>query len=214
MDVTWLGHATARLRGRDGVVLMDPCDKRTGYTLGRQTADIVTCSRPDPDHHATESITGSYRLLDAPGEYEIGGVLIKGIQTGGRAKKAGDQALASNVAFVVEIDDLRVCHLGDLDHTPAQSLLDELSDIDVLLAPVGGHGALDAAGAAEVVSLLQPRLVVPIRYRTEASVAELDPLDAFFKQLGRGMPDPQARLSVTRTSLPEDTQVAVLDYRR
>ena len=214
MDVTWLGHACFRLRGKDGVVLMDPCARSTGYTIGKQAADIVTTSRRDPEHAFTEAVTGSYRLLDAPGEYEIAGVLLNGVQTAPAGKARNGAAPERNVAFVVEIDDLRICHLGDLDHTPSQDMIEELSDIDLLFTPVGGHGALDAAGAAEVISLLQPRLVVPMRYRTDASTIALDPLEPFIKQLGRTVPDPQARLSVSRSNLPDDTQVAVLDYRK
>jgi L-ascorbate metabolism protein UlaG (beta-lactamase superfamily) len=193
---------------------MDPCDRSTGYAIGRQSADIVTASRRDLEHHFTDALTPPYRLLDAPGEYEISGMLLNAVQTERGRKKDGTEARPRNVAFVVQLDDLRVCHLGALDHTPTQDLIEELSDIDVLLTPVGGHGALDAAGAAEVISLLQPRLVVPLRYQTEASAVELDPLEPFIKQLGRAAPDLQARLSVSRSTLPEDTQVVVLDYRK
>jgi L-ascorbate metabolism protein UlaG (beta-lactamase superfamily) len=214
VDITWLGHACVRLKGKDGVVLMDPCDRSTGYTIGKQSADIVTASRRDPEHHFTDTLTPPYRLLDAPGEYEISGMLLNAVQTARRDKKNAGESRPRNVAFVVHLDDLRVCHLGDLAHTLTQELIEKLSDIDILLTPVGGHGALDAAGAAEVISLLQPRLVIPLRYQTEAASVELDPLDPFIKQLGRTAPEPQARLSVSRSTLPEDTQVAVLDYRR
>lgn len=214
MDVTWLGHDCVRLRGRERTVLMDPCAKSTGYSIGKQTADIVTVSRRDPEHAFLEALSSSPRVLDAPGEYEIGGVLLNGVQTAGHGKSKDGAAHAKNVAFVVELDDVRVCHLGDLDHVPSQELLEELSDIDLLLLPVGGHGALDAAAAAELISQLQPRLVAPLRYKTDLSAQELDPLEPFIKQLGRGAQDAQAKLSITRSNLPEDTQVVVLDYRK
>lgn len=214
MDVTWLGHACIRLRGKDGVVLMDPCAKSTGYSIGRQSADIVTVSRQDAEHASVESVTPPYRLLDAPGEYEIGGVLLAGVDTTARGKPRNGNGAGRNVSFVVEMDELRLCHLGDLDHIPTRELIEELSDIDVLFAPIGGHGTLDAAGAAEVISLVQPRLVVPIRFGTDASSIPLDPLDPFIKQLGRTAQDPQPKLSITRSNLPEETQVAVLDYRK
>jgi L-ascorbate metabolism protein UlaG (beta-lactamase superfamily) len=213
MDVTWLGHACVRLRGKDGVVLMDPCAKSTGYTIGRQSADIVTVSRRDTAHASVDSVSTPFRLLDAPGEYEIGGVLLAGVDTTPQGKPRDGDA-GRNVSFVVEMDELRLCHLGDLDHTPTRELIEELSDIDVLFTPIGGHGSLDAAGAAEVISLVQPRLVVPIRYSTEASAIPLDPLEPFIKQLGRTAQEPQAKLSITRSNLPEETQVAVLDYRK
>jgi L-ascorbate metabolism protein UlaG (beta-lactamase superfamily) len=214
VDVTWLGHACIRLRGKDGVVLMDPCAKSTGYAIGKQSADIVTASRGDPEHAFTEAVTPPFRLLDAPGEYEIGGVLLNGVNTTAKRKDRNADGAPRNVAFVVEIDDLRVCHLGDLDHTPGQDLIEELSDIDILLTPVGGHGALDAGAAAEVISLLQPRIVVPIRYQTDAAAMPLDSIDPFIKQLGREAPQPQASLSVTRSNLPEETQLVMLDYRK
>lgn len=214
MDVTWLGHDCVRLRGRERIVLMDPCAKTTGYSIGKQTADIVTVSRRDPEHAFLETLSSSPRVLDAAGEYEIGGVLLNGVQTAGHGKPKDGVARPKNIAFVVELDDLRVCHLGDLDHVPAQDLLEELSDIDLLLLPVGGHGALDAAAAAELISQLQPRLVTPLRYRTDISTQDLDPLEPFIQQLGRGVQEAQAKLTITRANLPEDTRVVVLDYRK
>ena len=174
-------------------------------------ADTDTKTAGSP---VTEAVTPPFRLLNAPGEYEIGGVLLNGVNTTAKRKDRDAGGAPRNVAFVVEIDDLRVCHLGDLDHTPGQDLIEELSDIDILLTPVGGHGALDAAAAAEVISLLQPRIVVPIRYQTDAAAMPLDPIDPFIKQLGREAPQPQARLSVTRSNLPEETQLVMLDYRK
>lgn len=214
MDVTWLGHACIRLRGKDGVVLMDPCARSTGYAIGKQSADIVTASRTDAEHGYTEAVTPPFRLLNAPGEYEIGGVLLNGVNTTSKGAKPANGNAERNVAFVVEMDELRVCHLGALDHTPGQDLIEGLSDIDILFTPVGGHGALDAEGAAEVISLLQPKMVVPIRYGTEAATQTLDPLDPFIKQLGREAPPSQAKLSVTRSTIPDVTQVVVLDYRK
>ena len=215
MDVTWLGHACVRLRGKDGVVLMDPCARSTGYAIGKQSADIVTASRDDNEHGFVDTVAPPFRLLNRPGEYEIGGVLLNGLSTAARDKKKGeDGADGRIVAFVVEIDELRLCHLGALDHIPGQDLIEGLSDIDILFTPIGGHGELDGERAAEVISLLQPRLVVPIRYGTEASAQRLDPLEPFIKQLGREAPQPQAKLSVTRSNLPEETQVVVLDYRK
>lgn len=214
MDITWLGHACIRLRGKEGTVLMDPCGRSTGYTIGKQTADIVTTSQQDAEHSSIESISLPYRLLNAPGEYEVGGILVRGIQTHPQNKDGNGAKPARNVAFVVELDDLRVCHLGDLDHTPKQSEIEELSDIDVLLTSVGGHGALDAAGAAEVISMLEPRVVVPLRYQTESAALPLDPLETFVKQMGIPVPTSQAKFTVARSTLPEGTQVVVLEYRK
>lgn len=212
MEITWLGHACFRLKGKDSAVVMDPCPRSTGYTMGRQQADIVTISHPHPDHSFTDTISGNARRIDAPGEYEIGGVLITGIRTWHDDKRGAERG--RNTAFLVEVDEVRICHLGDLGHVPTQEQIEALSDIDVLLVPVGGHTTIDAATAAEIVSQLEPRLVVPMHYATEAATAALDPLDTFIKQMGATDPQPQPKLAVTRGALPTATQVVVLEYRK
>lgn len=212
MEITWLGHACFRLKGKDSVVLMDPCPKSTGYAIGRQPADIVTISHDHDDHNWTETITGGPKLLTGPGEYEIGGVLLTGVRTYHDAKKGAEHG--RNTVFLAEVDEVRVCHLGDLGHVLTEEQIESLSDIDVLLVPVGGHTTIDAEAAAEIVSLLEPKLVVPMHYQTEASAAPLDPLDKFIKQMGASDTTPQPKLTVAKGNLPAQTQVVVLEYRK
>lgn len=212
MEVTWLGHACFRLKGRDGVVLMDPCPKSTGYNIGRQQANIVTVSHEHPAHSYTEALTGPHRRIDAPGEYEIGGVLITGVRTYHDGKRGAERG--RNTSFLIEMDEVRVCHLGDLGHVPTQEQIEAFSDIDVLLVPVGGNSTIDAEAASEIISQLEPKVVVPMHYATEAASATLDPLDKFVKQMGVSAPEPQPKLTLTKTTLPAQTQVVVLEYRR
>jgi len=211
MEISWLGHSCFRLKGRDSTVLMDPCPRSTGYAIGRQQAGIVTISHTHPDHSFLDGITGA-KVLDAPGEYEIGGVLLTGISTYHDDKHGAERG--RNTAFVVEVDEVRICHLGDLGHVPTSDQIEGLNDIDVLLIPVGGHTTIGAATAAEVISELEPKVVVPMHYATEVSTAQLDPLDAFIKQMGISAPAPQPRLTLTRANLPIQTQVMVLEYKR
>src|SRR5207244_7918721 len=105
-----------------------------------------------------------------------------GVRTYHDAKKGAERG--KNTAFVIEIDELRVCHLGDLGHVPTADQVEELSGAEVLLVPVGGRTTIDAAAAAEVVSLLEPRIVVPMHFGTEHTGDRLDPLDPFLKQMG------------------------------
>jgi L-ascorbate metabolism protein UlaG (beta-lactamase superfamily) len=112
------------------------------------------------------------------------------------------------------MDEIRLCHLGALDQVLLPDQVEELNRSEVLIVPVGGHGVLDSAAAAEVVSLLEPRIVVPMLFRTELSNAALDPLDRFLKEMGVAEAQPVPRINVTRTSLPIETSVTVLDYRR
>lgn len=212
MDVTWLGHSCFRLRGRDAALVTDPCPKSTGYNISRPSADIVTVSHEHEDHNFVRGVAGTPRVIRGPGEYEIAGVLVTGIRTYHDNQEGKRQG--KNTVYVIEMDDIRICHLGDLGHIPTADQVEEMSGVDVLLAPVGGGGTLDAAAAAETVSLLAPRLVIPMHYATDASKGKLEPLDRFLREMGAGEATPQQRLSVTRSGLPHEMQVLVLDYKR
>ncbi len=212
MEIVWLGHSCFRIRGREGAIVTDPCPPSTGYNIGKPTAAIVTISHHHPDHCYTKGVAGTPQVIEGPGEYEIGGVFITGIPTYHDGRKGAVRG--KNTAFVMEVEDIRICHLGDLGHTPTPEQVEELSGIDILLIPVGGHTTIDGTAAAEVVSLLEPRLVLPMHYRTPASAAQLDSLDRFLREMGVKSHEPQPKLSVSRGSLPHETQVAVLDYRR
>ena len=213
MEITWLGHSCFRLRGREAAIVTDPCAKSTGYSVGRPAADIVTVSHDHPGHNNVAAVAGSPLVVQGPGEFEIAGVLIMGIRTYHDDEKG--ERMGKNVAYVLELDDLRVCHLGDLGHVPTPEQVEELSGIDILLAPVGGNNTIGAAAAVETVSLLEPKLVLPMHYQTPAAKAQLDPLDRFLKEMGApsALEERQAKLSITKSTLPHETKVLVLDYR-
>jgi L-ascorbate metabolism protein UlaG (beta-lactamase superfamily) len=212
LEITWLGHGCFRLKNRETTVILDPFGSETGYSTRFGDADVVTISHDHAAHNNAGAVGGRPRVISGPGEYEVAGVLITGVRTyhdGSRGSRLG-----KNTAYVFELDDVRVCHLGDLGHVPTPDQAEALNGAEVLLVPVGGNTTLDAAAAIEVISLLEPRMVVPMHYRTENSAPTLDPLDLFLKQMGIGEPQPAAKLTVTRTSLPLETTVTVLDYRR
>lgn len=212
MEITWLGHSCFRLKGRDVTVVCDPPAPSTGYKLGRPAADVVTVSHAHPGHSSIESCGGTPRLIEGPGEYEVGGVLIAGVQTFHDAKRGAERG--KNTAFIIEFEELRICHLGDLGHVPTAEQTEQLSGIDILMTPVGGGSTIDAAAAAEVVSLLEPKYVIPMHYRTPLTSAPLESLDPFLKEMGAMESKSQTHLMVTRASLPAEAQVIVLEVRK
>jgi L-ascorbate metabolism protein UlaG (beta-lactamase superfamily) len=213
MEITWLGHSCFRMRGKDATLLTDPCAKTTGYSIGRPTADIVTVSHDHPAHNNVAAVPGTPRVVQGPGEFEIAGVLIMGVPT--YHDKESGARMGKNTAYVFEMDDVRVCHLGDLGHVPTAEQVEELSGVDILLAPVGGGDTIGGAAAAETVSLLEPKLVIPMHYQTPAAKGDLEPLDRFLKEMGApgAQDEKQPKLSVTKSTLPQETHVVVLDYR-
>ena len=152
MDITWYGHACFRLKGRQGTVITDPYDKSLGLSLPSLKADIVTVSHDTPHHNYVDGVKGEFKVVDSPGEYEISGIFISGIHIA-PSKNKGDNSKSSykNNVFVIDIDDITICHLGDLNHVPTQEQVEDMGSIDVLLVPVGGQGALNAAQAAVVI---------------------------------------------------------------
>lgn len=211
MEINWYGHSCFRLRSRGGVVVTDPYGKEMGYTLPRLRADIVTISHPHPGHNYLKGVRGTPKLIDGPGEYEIQGVFITGIASYHDRRKGRDRG--KNTIYLFDFEGLTVCHLGDLGQVPTQSQVEDLSDIDILLVPVGSHTTINAAEASEVISLLEPRVVIPMHYRTEAmGGSPLDSVDRFLKVMGvKGTP--QESLNVTKGTLPDDMEVVVLESR-
>ena len=212
MEITWYGQSCFRLRDRLATVITDPYDKGIGYTLPRVRADIVTVSHDHPDHNYVKGVKGQPKIIVGPGEYEVGGVFITGIPTFHDRKKGASRG--RNTVFLFDFEGLTVCHLGDLGHVPTQSQVEALSDIDVLLIPVGAVSTINAAQAAEVISLLEPRLVIPMHYKTKALEVKLDSVSKFLKEMGLSKLATQESLKVTKSSLPDETQVMLLDYKQ
>jgi L-ascorbate metabolism protein UlaG (beta-lactamase superfamily) len=213
MEITWLGHSCFKLRGRDASVITDPPAKKTGYTIGRPTANVITVSHDHDGHNNVKAVTGDARVIQGPGEFEVSGVLIKGTRTYHDDEQG--EARGRNTAYVFELDELRICHLGDLGHVPTSEQVEELSGADILLMPVGGATTIDAKAAAETVSLLGPKLVIPMHYGTPASKDKLDSVDTFLNEMGAptAIDEKQPKLSITKSTLPQETKVQVLDYR-
>jgi L-ascorbate metabolism protein UlaG (beta-lactamase superfamily) len=210
MEIYWLGHGCFRLRGRDATVLNDPCPPSTGYKIGKVNTDIVTISRDHPDSSHRAAAAGEVRFLESPGEYEIGGVMITAVDTD-RADR--DDGYSRNLAFVMDIDDIKVCHLGDIQRVPSGDEVEELSGVDILLVPVGGGHVIGAAKAAEIVSLLEPKIVIPMLYKTDVSKGDFESVDHFIKEMGVEAKSPEQRLNISRSGLPEDTTLMLLSYR-
>ena len=217
MEITWYGHSCFRLTERNyATVVTDPYDNKSiGYSPLKLRSDIVTVSHDAPGHSNTDAVKGTSHVIDGAGEFEIGSVFITGVQTDGAGsnKKKNKDNPARNTIYVFDYDGITVAHLGDLKQTPTQSEIESLGTINVALVPVGGGGGLNAAKAAEVISLIEPNLVIPMHYSTPAVKLSLDSLNKFIKEMGLSTPDSQPSLKVTRSGLPNETRVVVLDYQ-
>ncbi|MCA1644129.1 MAG: MBL fold metallo-hydrolase [Chloroflexi bacterium] len=215
MDLTWLGHACFRLRGREVTILSDPYEGADwGHTPVATTANVVTISNDHPHHAGLAGVEGKPRVLRGPGEYEIGGALIWGVRT---LQRNDGPRNPRNTAFIIQLEELTVCHLGDLADAPlSPDELTHIKDTDVLLVPVGGNCTINATQAAAIVAQVEPKLIVPMHYATEETRGHLplDDIDRFCKELGATETAPRPRLSITPSSLPSEPTVVLLEKSR
>lgn len=208
MDITWYGHSCFRLSERGkATIVTDPYDPSMGYGELNLKADILTVSHYAPGHGAVDALKkSSHILLDRPGEYEIQDIFVTGVQT----YNPNDPEPRPNIIWLFDFNDYTIAHLGDLDHVPGQAEVEALGPIDVLLVPVGGGKALNSGQAGEVISLIEPSIVVPMHYQLPNSVIDLEPLEQFLKEMGVSSADEIDTLKVTSSSLNEETQVVIL----
>jgi L-ascorbate metabolism protein UlaG (beta-lactamase superfamily) len=198
------------MRGREGVVLTDPPDPKSGHAIPRTEAGLVTISHDHGGHSSLKSVGGEPVVLRGPGEYEVREVLVTGLGTFDEDKGT---VRGRNTVFTIRLDDLVICHLGDLGHALPAADLERLGDVDIVLVPISGADTnLSAAKAAEVVHQLEPKVVVPMSYDPEVQKKD-SPFERLLHELGVKELTPVPKLSVTRSSLPENVQVVALDSR-
>jgi L-ascorbate metabolism protein UlaG (beta-lactamase superfamily) len=213
MEITWYGLSCFRLTERgSSSVITDPYPDTFGYVLPRSRADIVTVSLDEPARNEVRGPRGPFRLLTGPGEYEIGGIFVTGVALSGARSRRAKPIL--NVAFKFEFDGVTVCHLGALNHVPSQSEFEALGTVNALLTPIGGEGLITAAQAAEVVSILEPNVVIPMHYHTAPSPLKLPRVASFLKEMGSSDVESAESLKITPSSLPEETRLVILDPRQ
>jgi L-ascorbate metabolism protein UlaG (beta-lactamase superfamily) len=217
MEITWLGYSAFRIRTRDGFVVHDPYSgKALGLpTFPRTTADIVTVSHDHEGHSNIDAVKGDPYVIRGPGEYEVKGMFIFGVPTYHDGKKGAVHG--HNTVYVLDAEDMRVCHLGDLGHIPNQSQAEAIGPVDVLLTPVGDGKALSAQQAVEVINLLEPKIVIPMHYRLDGEDLPLDKLDKFLTAMGTDDKDVshQEILKVTKKDLPDEgVQMIILEPKR
>jgi L-ascorbate metabolism protein UlaG (beta-lactamase superfamily) len=198
------------LRGKEVTVVTDPYPPALGISMGKPQANIVTVSHGSVNHSFTSGVGGDPRVIGGPGEYEVQDLLIAGVAT---ARQPGKGPL--NTAYVFRFDDLIVCHLGDINNKLGDAEVEAIGSIDALLVPVGGGGALGPSEAAEVIAQLAPSIVVPMHYKLDGEAVDgLEPVDHFCREVGLKEIAREPKLTVTRSSLPSEVRVVVLENRR
>ena len=207
MEISWLGHACFVLKGKEKTIITDPYCPELGYSLDAPEADIVTVSHFHPGHSYVEGIADSPKQVKGPGEYEIGNAFITGLASYHDNEKGN--ARGKNTIYLMEMEGLTLCHLGDLGHPLTASMLEELGNCDILFLPVGEVSTISVDVAVEIVRQLTPHIVIPMHYKTDVLTKNLERADKFLAKMGIHDIEPRAKLLVTNASLPGELQIVV-----
>ena len=215
MDITYLGHSSFRLRGKSLSLVSDPFDsKKVGLKFPKISADLVTVSHAHDDHGFVQAVSDVKKVIDGPGEYEISGVSIIGFGTYHDSKKGVERG--KNTIYVIEMDDLRLVHLGDLGHRLTEDVLGELGEVDVLMIPVGGIYTIGPSEAGEVVRDIEPRITIPMHYKisgiNQEGFGELATVDDFLREVSLPV-ERLEKLSIKKNELGEEMKVVVLEKK-
>lgn len=218
MRLTWYGHSAFLMEASDGTrIIIDPY--RSGafanalrYAPIDDTADAVLASHAHDDHGATDTIPGHPLTAIHPGNLNIGPFAVTGLLTfhdTENGRKRGD-----NTIIVVDVEGLRVAHLGDLGHELDPAGRAALGRVHVLLIPVGGFYTIDATAAARTVQALEPRVVVPMHYKTDMVDMPIAPVEDFLRTQSRVRRIADSTLEITLQGLPAETTTMVLEHAR
>lgn len=213
MIIQHIGHSCFKIQdkiGPDGLTLVtDPYDKKTGLKPPNFEANIITVSHSHDDHNNISALRGKPIVIDTAGEYEIKGVAIQGIESYHDEKKGTERGL--NIIYRFEIDNISVVHLGDLGHVLDNKQLEALVGTDILMIPVGGKYTLNAKQAVEVISQIEPRLVIPMHYKVKGLKYNIDSIDKFIKEIGIKATE-EEKLKIAKKDLPqEDMELVVFN---
>lgn len=208
MTISYLGHSCFRIEAKEGSVLIDPFSKDIGLRAPRIKDDLVLISHDHYDHNNAEIEEGNVFLINNPGEYEKNGIYVQGIQS--YHDKAEGKDRGYNTIFIIKAEDLTICHLGDFgEEKLSDSQLEQIGDVDVLMIPVGGTYTLNYKEAVGVVSQIEPKIVMPMHFKTKDLKMDIEGPDKFIKELGL-TPEKVDKFKVNKKTLPmEETKLVV-----
>jgi len=213
MHITWLGHSCFKVQDKIGsdaiTIVTDPFDKDTGFKVPNFEADIITVSHNHHDHNNADALRGKPFVINAAGEYDVKGISIEGIDSHHDEKEGADRG--RNVIYWMEMEGIAIVHLGDLGHVLTDKQLEKIGKCDILMIPVGGKYTIDAKKAVEVINQIEPRIVIPMHYKTAGSkITDIDGVEKFVKELGI-KPTEEEKLKITKKDLPqEDMELVIL----
>jgi L-ascorbate metabolism protein UlaG (beta-lactamase superfamily) len=185
-----------------------------GFRFPKTEADIITVSHQHEDHNSVSSVDGQPFIVSLPGEYEVKGVSFFGFSSYHDEEEGAKRG--TNNIFMIEAENLKVCHLGDLGVLPSAEVLEEIIGVDVLMIPVGGVSTVGPSKAAEVISKIEPLYVLPMHYKEQGINEKYEAfasIDKFLAEMGTQQSEKLDKLSISKDKLPEETKIVVVERK-
>jgi L-ascorbate metabolism protein UlaG (beta-lactamase superfamily) len=211
MNITHLGHSCfkieEKINGESISIVTDPFSKEIGLKAPNVEADIVSVSHDHYDHNNVSSLRGKPFVVDSAGEFDVKGIIIEGIHSYHDEKKGAERG--SNIIFRFDVEGLTLVHLGDLGEILDNKQLDKLAGADILFVPVGGKYTLDAKKAVDLISQVEPRIVIPMHYKVKGLKIDIDEVDKFIKEIGLS-PNYEDKFKINKKNLPSEDMNLVI----
>ena len=208
MEISWLGHSCFKLRDKQATLITDPYPPDLGYSLGKQIADIVTLSHQHPGHSFAQGINGNPKIVTGPGEYEISNMLIIGVSTFHDNEKGIKRG--KNTVYLIEMNEVSICHLGDLGHILSHKQITDIGLVDILLIPVGGYFTIDHKQATVISQSLKPRVIIPMHYKNSKCNYPISKVDEFLRGKNNVRRLDLNEVDYKKSELPEAVEIVVL----
>jgi len=216
MKISWAGQSCFKIvipkKKNDPVTLViDPFEEKIGKKLPSLSADILLTTHSHHDHNNLKGVKGDYFLINNPGEYEVKKIHVTGIPSyhdDSEGKEKGE-----NTIYIIDAQGMRLCHLGDLGQKElTDKQVEEIGNVDILMIPVGGNYTISAHEAQNIISQIEPKIIIPMHYKIPGIKVKLDGLEKFFKVMGENSIKPESKISLKKKDLSEEkTKIIVLE---
>lgn len=214
MQIVWKGQSCFQLTSTQNKnhqvnIIIDPFDDSIGFKLPKMEADLVLVTHDHSDHNNVKGVSGNPFVVLGPGEYEIKGAFIQGIPSFHDEKEGKERG--GNTIYTIEVEGLRLCHLGDLGQKELTAeQVEKIGDVDILMIPVGGVYTI-ATQAVKVMSQIEPSITIPMHYQIPKLKLKLRGVDQFLKAMGIKKLEPEPKLSIRKKDIvKEEAKVIVL----
>ena len=205
MKIKFHGNSCFSINDKDFNIVTDPHDKLADDSL---SANVITVSQNNSNHKNTNAVSGEPKVFNWPGEYETGGIHLKGISSFHNPKEELEQK--ENTVFKIILNGIHICHLGNLGTKLIPEQLEEVSDVDILFIPVGGKETIDAKKAKEVIEQIEPRVIIPMAYCNEDDNCGLGPVQPFLSEMGAQNTESLDEFILKKSELPDDASKIVV----